>query len=88
MLAKIVDISKKTFLYILAPLALIAGYVFHLLTKVEKLKGDLNRAKSSQEMADALEKKEEADHEASDAVANYELIKSQYLRDRDKKDDV
>lgn len=81
-----INFIKKTFLYILAPLVIIASYIVYLLNKVDRLKGEIDRSKSSQELAKAIEKKLESDNAANDALGEYESIKSEYLRGRNEKD--
>lgn len=82
MIAKInqvLDTIKKAFLWVVAPLAFIFGYIYYLLSKNESLTKEIEQSKIEKDLAETVAKKAEVDHEASSSVIDYNDVKRRYL---------
>jgi hypothetical protein len=61
---------KQWGVFVLTPIALVAGWIFYLVTRNESLQGQLNREKADKQLANTLsqmdQKKTEADNAEKD----------------------
>lgn len=80
MIEKIKDIVK----WVITPLLLIMGYIFHLLGQNERLRNDVAKERVEKDLAEVILKKEEAKGDADKLEADYTDALNEY-RNPDRK---
>jgi uncharacterized membrane protein YciS (DUF1049 family) len=76
---KMIEVLKMVVMYIVLPVGAVISYILYLRSKVSDLKLQNTQTKVETELANVLEKQVEVDARATDAVAEYERIKKEYL---------
>jgi hypothetical protein len=70
--------AKKAFLYIVAPIAFVAGYIYFLLTQNTSLKRKLGQAESEKALERTKAEVKEADEKANRSMSDYINAKREY----------
>lgn len=70
---------KDAFLYVVAPLAFIAGYIYYLLGRNEALERRVEQAERDQRIKDLVREAREFENEAKKAIDSYESTKRAYM---------
>lgn len=73
------DKIKQTVIWIVTPLAFIAGYIYYLLTSRTALQHKLDQATSEKDLIKDSVEKEKADEKAKQSTADYQSLRDEYL---------
>lgn len=74
------EAAKNTLLYIIAPILFIFGYILYLSTKNKNLKAEIAHMQADENINKTQQELQEAQHASTDAEADYNRIKSEYLK--------
>lgn len=78
-LKSILAVIKQVILWVLAPLLGILAYIYYLTTKISNLTNQLEQTKVEKELSQTLDKKIEADHEATQTELDYNTVRKLFL---------
>ena len=73
---------KQLFLYLIVPLAFVAGYIYHLISKNKDLEGQVQSAKDSEVTKEKINEANQAQKESDNAVDAYRAAFQQYISSR------
>ena len=74
------DQIKKVFAWVVAPLAFLAGFIYYLLMKNEKLSSKVALLQTDNRLQKTKDKVEEDDKNVKDAINEFESIAGDYER--------
>lgn len=77
------EAAKEVVLYILTPLAFIAGYIFYLVKKSRGLEDRLKEAEGEKKLGELHQKQTDIDSNANNFDAEYERLRKDYLSGSD-----
>lgn len=72
--------AKAVLLYVLAPLAFVLGYIYHLTARNSQLKDEIKAGKRDERTKEIENETKEVDRDALDALSEYERRRGAYLQ--------
>jgi hypothetical protein len=75
------ETAKGWLLYVLTPLAFIAGFIYYLITSKEALQHKLDESNAEKNIDESKIQEGEIDEKANEATDSYDAIRKQYLKD-------
>lgn len=72
--------AKGILIFIVTPVLFVIAYIYYLTTKNQNLKQEISHLEANDNIQKTMDQLQEAQHASTDAEADYNRIKSEYLK--------